>query len=83
MVVAHFLFIQNGMMQIQLVQNIEVQMDERDRPQNGLDINWYLVLTSARWFVFRSTDMFALLLRPTDDLIRNWQGLGFKNQNAQ
>lgn len=51
------------MMQIQLVQNIEVQMDERDRPQNGLHINWYLVhvLTSARWFVFRSTDMFALL----------------------
>lgn len=49
------------MMQIQLVQNIEVQMDERDRPQNGLNINWYSVLTSARWFVFRSTDMFALL----------------------
>lgn len=49
------------MMQIQLVQNIEVQMDERDGPQNGLNINWYLVLTSARWFVFRSTDMFALL----------------------
>lgn len=49
------------MMQIQLVQNIEVQMDERDRPQNGLNINWYLVLTSARWFVLRSTDMFALL----------------------
>lgn len=49
------------MMQIQLVQNIEVQMDERDRPQNGLHINWYLVLTSARWFVCRSTDMFALL----------------------
>lgn len=49
------------MMQIQLVQNIEVQMDERDRPQNGLNINWYLVLISARWFVFRSTDMFALL----------------------
>lgn len=49
------------MMQIQLVQNIEVQMDERDRPQNGLHINWYFVLTSARWFVFRSTDMFALL----------------------
>lgn len=47
------------MMQIQLVQNIEVQMDERDRPQNGLNINWYLVLTSARWFVFRSTDMLA------------------------
>lgn len=23
----------------QLVQNIEVQMDERDRPQNGLHIN--------------------------------------------
>lgn len=22
---------------------------------------WYIVLTSARWFVFRSTDMFALL----------------------
>lgn len=44
MVVAHFLLIQNGMMQIQLVQNIEVQMDERDRPQNGLHINWYLVL---------------------------------------
>lgn len=53
------------MMQIKLVQNIEVQMDERDRPQNGLHINWYrylvLPVTSARWFVFRSTDMFALL----------------------
>lgn len=43
MVVAHFLFIQNGMMQIQVVQNIEVQMDERDRPQNGLNLTdtWY------------------------------------------